>query len=126
MQTTCKHSKQRDAILALLRETYVHPSAEWVYSQLKGDYPSLSLATVYRNLNRFCESGDAIKIDVGDGTVRYDGRVENHGHFFCTQCNRVLDIKESEMTFKNDIESRYSIKVDGYSLVLRGKCPECK
>ena len=52
-----RYSPKRDAILQCLRSTTCHPSAEWVYSQLKPRIPDLSLATVYRNLARFRAEG---------------------------------------------------------------------
>ena len=54
---TTRHSPKREAILQCLRSTTCHPSAEWVYSQLKPRIPDLSLATVYRNLARFRAEG---------------------------------------------------------------------
>ena len=45
-----KKSRKRDAILACVCSTDTHPTAEWVYTQLKPDIPDLSLGTVYRNL----------------------------------------------------------------------------
>ena len=54
---TTRHSPKREAILECLRSTTCHPSAEWVYSQLKPRIPDLSLATVYRNLARFRAEG---------------------------------------------------------------------
>ena len=54
---TTRYSPKRDAILQCLRSTTCHPSAEWVYSQLKPKIPDLSLATVYRNLARFRAEG---------------------------------------------------------------------
>ena len=41
-----RYSPKRDAILQCLRSTTCHPSAEWVYAQLKPRIPNLSLATV--------------------------------------------------------------------------------
>ena len=54
---TTRHSPKREAILECLRSTTCHPSAEWVYAQLKPRIPDLSLATVYRNLARFRAEG---------------------------------------------------------------------
>ena len=54
---TTRHSPKREAILECLRSTTCHPSAEWVYAQLKPRIPGLSLATVYRNLARFRAEG---------------------------------------------------------------------
>ena len=57
METATRHSPKREAILECLRSTTCHPSAEWVYAQLKPRIPDLSLATVYRNLARFRGGG---------------------------------------------------------------------
>ena len=57
MEFSTKHFRKRDAILTCLRQTKVHPSADWVYNQLKPEIPDLSLGTVYRNLSLFKEQG---------------------------------------------------------------------
>ena len=57
-----KHSRKRDAILACLRSTTCHPTAEWVYQQLKPAIPDLSLGTVYRNLSMFKDEGLVISV----------------------------------------------------------------
>ena len=126
MERTMKHSKQRDAIITLLRSVKSHPSAEWLHVNLKDDFPSLSLATVYRNLNLLCELGLVRKIEVGDGTVRFDGHTENHYHFLCSGCKSVIDVSESELSDINSlIEDKYHVKVDTHSIVFFGKCREC-
>ena len=124
MSAITKSSKQRDAILSVLKSTDSHPTAEYVYSRLKPDFPNLSLATVYRNLNLFCQMGEATRLDIGDGTVRYDGFTHPHAHFHCTNCNKVLDIPK-ENDFTPEIESKYNVKLEGYSLVFFGKCNDC-
>lgn len=53
MERTIRYSKKREAILAAIRGTSCHPSAEWIYQQLKPRHPDLSLGTVYRNLAFF-------------------------------------------------------------------------
>ena len=126
MERVTKHSKQRDAILSLLKSTYSHPSAEWLYTSLKEEFPALSLATVYRNLNLLCEMGLARKIEVGDGTVRFDGNIDNHYHFLCSGCSKVIDVSENEFGGINkEIESKYQVRVDTHSVVFYGKCSEC-
>ena len=64
MEGKRKHSRKRDAILDCMRNTTCHPTAEWVYQQLKPIYPDLSLGTVYRNLAMFKESGTIQSIGV--------------------------------------------------------------
>ena len=126
MDKTIKHSKQRDAILSLLKSVKCHPRAEWIYGELINDFPNLSLATVYRNLNLLCEIGDIRKIEVGDGTVRFDGNTDNHYHFLCSGCKSVIDVIADELSDINaEIESKYHFKVDTHSVVFYGRCDNC-
>ena len=126
MEKTVKRSRQRDAILTKLKSVKSHPTAEWQYSQLKDDFPNLSLATVYRNLNLLCELGEARKIEVGDKTVRFDGNTDNHYHFLCVGCNGVIDVSEDEIPGINtEIENKYHVKVDTHSIVFYGRCCKC-
>lgn len=126
MSNGFKHSKQRDALLTLLKSVTCHPSAEWLYKELKHDFPKLSLATVYRNLSVLCAQGEAIRLDVGDGTVRYDAHTKGHNHFFCKVCKSLSDIGDSEAC---DIDAmlaeRYGVSIDSHSFVFYGNCREC-
>jgi len=127
MEAVLKHSRQRDAIKNLLKDVACHPSAEWIYENVKKDFPKISLATVYRNLNLLCDTGEAVRIDVGDGTVRYDGYVKNHYHFLCSKCRRVIDVSEDEISHINsEIEKKHGVSVERHSIVFFGKCNECK
>ena len=85
-----KHFKKREAILNCLRSTKTHPSAEWVYTQLKPQIPNLSLGTVYRNLALFKETGEAISIGTVKGIERFDGNTAPHVHYICTACGAVI------------------------------------
>lgn len=87
-----KHSKKRDAILECVRSTETHPTAEWVYAQLKPQIPDLSLGTVYRNLAAFKQEGIISSVGVVDGMERFEPRTSPHAHFICTHCSAVIDI----------------------------------
>ena len=52
-----RKSHKRDSILSLLQSVKCHPTAEWIYMELKEEIPELSLATVYRNLEQLAEMG---------------------------------------------------------------------
>lgn len=87
-----KHSKKRDAILECVRSTGEHPTAEWVYGQLKPQIPDLSLGTVYRNLAAFKQEGIISSVGVVNGLERFEGNTAPHAHFLCTHCNAVIDL----------------------------------
>lgn len=87
-----KRSKKREAIYECVRATKTHPTAEWVYGQLKPSLPDLSLGTVYRNLAMFRQEGKLISVGTVDGMERYDANTTPHAHFVCTHCNAVIDV----------------------------------
>ena len=78
MEPRSKHFKKREAILNCLRSTNTHPTAEWVYAQLKTEYPDISLGTVYRNLALFKEQGLVISVGTVGGVERFDADTEPH------------------------------------------------
>ena len=86
MATIRKRSRKRDAILACVRATTCHPSAEWVYQRLKPTIPDLSLGTVYRNLSMFKDEGLVISVGTVGGLERFDGNTKPHTHFVCARC----------------------------------------
>lgn len=128
METKAKHFRKRDAILSCLRNTTVHPSAEWVYGQLKPEIPDLSLGTVYRNLSYFKNQGDIISLGTVAGVERFDGNTKPHVHFVCTTCGRILDLPEIHVPqeLSNTVENQTGGAVNDCSLTFAGQCQFCK
>ena len=90
-----KRSRKREAILECIRSTDIHPSAEWIYEQLRPRIPDLSLGTVYRNLRLFLAEGEIMSVGVVDGLERYDGNTSPHVHFICERCGAVIDVAKA-------------------------------
>jgi Fe2+/Zn2+ uptake regulation proteins len=121
-------SRKRSAILRILQETNCHPTADWVYAQLKPKYPNLSLGTVYRNLKRFCETGKATSVGVINGQEHFDGNVAVHSHFVCTDCGDIFDVAE---TFFDDARMEMLSADSGHffqraETLFKGTCKECR
>ena len=123
-----KHFKKRDAILTCLRGTTTHPSAEWIYMQLKDEIPKLSLGTVYRNLAYFKETGKAISVGTVKGIERFDGNTTPHVHFICNSCGAVIDLPEVAVPeeLKASAESDCGGSVCSCQLSFCGICSNCK
>ena len=68
-----KYSRQRQAIIDYLCSTKEHPTAETVYTNVRIQYPNVSLGTVYRNLNLLADEGEILRLTCGDGSDRFDG-----------------------------------------------------
>lgn len=126
MATMRRHSRKRDAILQCIRESKEHPSAEWIYTQLKPEHPDLSLGTVYRNLALFRETGEIVSVATVHGVERLDAYTEPHPHFICNGCDAVLDIEIPTEDLRSNLEERYGYKVERSELIFRGLCKNCK
>ena len=122
-----KHFRKRDAILTCLRQTTVHPSAEWIYAQLKPEIPDLSIGTVYRNLALFKEKGMIISVGTVKGVERFDGNTDPHVHFFCTECGAVVDL--TGLTVPEELNKAAATETGGQvgtcQLTFTGVCEEC-
>ncbi len=127
MERTVRYSKKREAILTLLRGTSCHPSAEWVYRQLRPLHPDLSLGTVYRNLAFFREHGLVQSVGVVQGQERFDAVTAPHGHFVCNCCGAVLDLPDirPEGDLERTVSTQYGFAVERCELTFYGLCPDC-
>lgn len=127
MKKTRKHSRKRDAILACLQHTTSHPTAEWIYHQLKPDIPDLSLGTVYRNLAMFRQEGVIQSLGTVDGQERFDFNTEPHAHFICRHCHAVIDVAQPvlpDITLE-DAGAASGGKVEACNVVFSGLCGKC-
>lgn len=128
MEKTRKHSKKRDAILACIRQTKCHPTADWIYQQLKPEIPDLSLGTVYRNLSVFRQEGTIQSVGVVNGLEHFDGNTEPHTHFICTGCGRVLDLEGVTLPQEalDAAKTCSGGSIDGFQLQFTGLCAACR
>lgn len=124
---TQNYSRKRQAIYELLLSTKEHPSAEWIYNNLKSEFPDLSLGTVYRNLKLLEENGTVKSVAVVEGRERYDALMSPHSHFVCNNCGRVIDVffssEVSDFTEKLHIDG--AKQIDSFSLIYYGICDKC-
>lgn len=127
MGRSVRYSKKREAILSVIRGTTCHPSAEWVYQQLKPEHPDLSLGTVYRNLVFFKENGTIRSMGVVNGQERFDGNMTAHSHFVCDCCGAVIDLPEIDLdeTIHQSVETKYHLAVGRHELTFHGTCETC-
>ncbi len=127
MAASTKQFRKRNAILAYLRETHEHPSAEMVYAQLKPDYPDLSLGTVYRNLSMFKNQGEIISLGAVNGVERFDGNTTPHVHFICTQCSTVDDLPQIAVpeALNREVSAQTGGHIDVCQLTFMGQCSRC-
>ena len=86
------YSRQRAEVLDQIREHEDHPTADVIFAELRQKDPSISLATVYRNLKLLSDLGEIRKLSFVSGADRFDPTVKPHYHFVCERCGKVYDI----------------------------------
>lgn len=130
MHSKRNFSAKREAIYEVLASTSTHPTAEWVYEQLKPRIPDLSLGTVYRNLSVFKDMGIAKSVGVVNGQERFDAVTAAHPHFICTGCFTITDIPVAKKVINhnvyNYVEQECNVSVDTHSLTFFGLCSSCR
>jgi Fe2+ or Zn2+ uptake regulation protein len=90
-----KPTASRLAILELLEEDRRHPTAEMLLDTLAPTMPSLSLSTVYANLEAFLQAGMIRRIRGAKEKLRVDGTVQDHDHAICRSCGEVFDVPQT-------------------------------
>lgn len=122
-----RYSRQREALINLLASVTNHPSAEWLHTQLKAEFPNIGIATVYRNLNMLSSSGQILKLNVGAGKEHYDGNSQNHYHLYCKSCDKIYDMDmEYSTQLDEQAENSTDAQIEYHSLIFYGTCSNCR
>ncbi|MCL1944233.1 MAG: transcriptional repressor [Firmicutes bacterium] len=117
-----RNTLQRQIILDALNEHGQHPTADEIYNNISKKHPSISKATVYRNLGVAIENGDIQTAGIFNGAMRFDHRNTEHYHFVCEKCGKLVDIPKFNIPF--DINT-HSLKINKIDVTLRGLCNDC-
>ena len=121
-----KYSRQRESIMNFLMTRKDHPTAEVIYTNVRKEYPNISLGTVYRNLALLTQLGEIMKISTEDGPDRFDGNPLPHYHFICRKCMGVTDLQMENVDFMNTKASEnFTGKIEGHKAYFYGICAEC-
>jgi Fur family peroxide stress response transcriptional regulator len=118
---------QRVELIRLITTSNDHPSASRLYNQIKTQFPTMSLATVYKTLDLLKELGEVLEIDLRDDS-HYDGNhPEPHPHLICSKCNKIVD---GELDIDQGLIRKLE-RASGYTILrpqisFYGLCPDCK
>ena len=124
---TSRKTKQKEAILRLVKSTNSHPTADWVYEQVRREIPNISLGTVYRNLKLLQQEGKILGLEFAATITRYDGNTQNHYHFVCQQCGYLCDLDEPVDTEHDErIAQKTGCDVFYHRSEFYGLCKDCQ
>ena len=113
---------QRRIIAKLLESTNDHPDVEELHKRVNQVDQSISLATVYRTVKLFEESGILEKLEFGDGRARYeDADREHHDHLINIQNGKVIEFVDSDIELLQEkIANKLGYRLLGHKLELYG------
>jgi len=124
----CRITPQRVAIIRIFLGSRDHPSVEQVYDQVKTNFPTTSLATVYKTVHLLKELGEILEIGTTDGRHRYDGiKPYPHPHLICTSCKTITDPELSLLPqITAEVEASSGFRIISHQLGFYGICPVCQ
>jgi Fur family transcriptional regulator, peroxide stress response regulator len=121
-----RFTEQRAAVYHFLCGTDEHPTADEVFTAVRGEISDISLATVYKALETLVSCNLATKLTYGDGSARYDARTDEHFHARCLGCGAVRDVHGSRIAGPlPQIHPGDGFRVEGYRLEVVGYCGDC-
>lgn len=117
---------QRERIYELLVASPGHYSPEEIYEQVKQDLPSISLATVYKNLKTFVRAGMLREVSVHHGSWRVDANPHPHHHLVCTRCRSITDL-DHDLVEPVKLQGKLpeGFRLEKFNVELQGVCSAC-
>lgn len=128
MAESFKNTKQRKAILDILKKNNTPMSAEEIGEAIAPVCPKLALSTVYRNLELFAKAGLLERSYFQDGVTRYSLAKGHHGHYLiCTDCREKIRLEDCPLhDLEHKLTDETGFTITDHDLTLYGLCPACK
>jgi Fur family peroxide stress response transcriptional regulator len=118
---------QRQVLYEVMKTMHGHPSPEEVYAKVKKKVPAISLATVYKNIHLFVESGVFREVSMHHGSLRVEMNDEAHHHMVCSKCKTITDIGEKELGLASKQDKLPGgFLVERYAVDVIGICAKCQ
>jgi Fe2+ or Zn2+ uptake regulation protein len=119
-------TKQRQAVLQVIRESENHLTANEVFEDARRVLPGISFATVYNSLRFLKQEGLIGEVRFGTDAARYDRKLTRHDHALCNSCGKLVDLELSiPVALIEEASALSKFNAESIELTLRGLCPEC-
>lgn len=117
---------QRQVIWETLMSLDGHPSPEEVYDHVHRQIPSISLATIYKNVRTFIEHGLLSEVSLHHGSARLETNMHPHHHMVCVQCRAIEDLPEEDLEpIRLKKGAPEGFRIHRYSIEVHGLCSKC-
>jgi Fe2+ or Zn2+ uptake regulation protein len=119
---------QREVLLRVLSQTTGHPTADELVQKVREVLPSVSHATVYRNVQELVRAGLVGTLERAGGAVHFEVNPDDHHHFVCRNCGQVWDVYLADVEVRVDRRKSQlaGFQIDHPEVQLYGLCAECR
>jgi len=119
---------QRLAILKILVLSDGHPSTEQIYGQIKEEFPTTSLATVYKTIAMLKEMNEVLELGFAGDSNHYDGnKPYPHTHLICVKCRDIIDPEVEDLKIlPQQVAQRAGFRLVSHRFDIYGICPRCQ
>ena len=119
---------QRIAVLKVLARSENHPSVDMIFEAVRKDFPTTSLATVYKTVTLLKDLDEVLELGFPEGGNRYDGnRAYPHPHVICIKCKKIIDPELSMLgDMAEEIARETGFEILTHRLDFFGLCRECR
>jgi len=119
---------QRMAIIKVLAESHGHPSVEDIFDEVRPNFPTTSLATIYKTISLMKDLGELLELEFSGSGNRYDGNSPHpHPHVICTDCGSIIDPDVAKLAqITENIAKTTGYRITNHRLDFYGVCPVCQ
>jgi len=122
-----KATFQRMTILAAIDEMG-HANVDEIYERVLLSHPTLSLATIYKNIVTMVEQGVLVEVPIAGKKSKYELKKQEHVHLICVECGSVVDeeMQGVVMEATHKVAEHSSFKLKERTINLYGVCDQCQ
>jgi Fur family transcriptional regulator, peroxide stress response regulator len=122
-----RHSLQRKLIHQIIEAAHDHPTAHSVFERARRKIPSISLGTVYRNLQLLVDQGLLLERKIGNRPARYEARRHRHYHICCVKCGALEDLSVPyQELLDRRVQRIVRYQLQEHRMEFYGICPQCQ
>ena len=118
-----KVTPQRVTILSAISK-FGHANIDEIYQEAKTTNPTMSLATVYKNVTSLIETNLLKEVAINNQKSKYELTKEPHSHLICKKCGSVEDINSNNLFTLN--RDNLDFDIEEVELNIYGICSKCK
>ena len=113
--------------VAIVEELYLngHMNIDDLYKKLLSKFPSISLATIYKNINAMIEKVFLSEVKIANTKSVFELVKEEHAHLVCSQCGNIEDMILDVSSILTEANNRSQFKINSTNIILEGLCCSC-